>query len=157
METIEKGMTRSEKPLPQKLEQGLYESEYHFLQRLTKLSAKARAEATIEDRFDVDFCAKLDSNEESIDKNLKISHKKTSDNIPSNKQLRRKRKEIKRKLRNKTKKRKNEDLFKHLKDDIKFGETVSEPPILTKFKFKKKSKNNLNHSLKPEFNSRFKS
>lgn len=148
-------MTRSDKPLPQKLEQGLYESEYHFLQRLTKLSAKARAEATIEDRFDVDFCAKLDSNEESIDKDLKISHNNTSDNIPSNKQLRRKRKDIKRKIKNKNKKKnkKSDDLFKHLKDNIKFGETVSEPPLLTKFKFKKKPSNNLNHSLKPEFNS----
>jgi hypothetical protein len=28
---------------------------------------------------------------------------------------------------------------------------------LTKFKFKKKPSNNLNHSLKPEFNSWFKS
>ena len=80
-EPIEKGMTRSEKPLPQVIEQGLYESESHFLSRLSKLSAKAKAEATIEDRFDVDFCQRVSTTDDiSGDETPKKVEKKSNKN-----------------------------------------------------------------------------
>ncbi|CAG2166348.1 unnamed protein product [Oppiella nova] len=138
-EPIEKGMTRSAKQLPEVIEQGLYESEIHFMSRLTKLSAKAKAEANIEDRFDVDFCQKLDTNEDKVeeksdDKKKTKSNKRLKRKLIENK--RREKKRVKSKSKSKSKSKK-EDLFEHLTDRVMFGERVAEPPLLDSFPFKR--------------------
>lgn len=133
-EPVEKGMTRSDKPLPSVIEQGLYESESHFLSRLSKLSAKAKAEATIEERFDVDFCHRLstteDINEDTSGLKSKNNEKK------SNKSAKNKLKRIRKKAKKRSK-RGSDDSFAHLSDQISFGERVDEPPVLTHSKRKR--------------------
>ena len=131
-EPIEKGMTRSDKQLPEVIEQGIYESEAHFMGRLSKLSAKARAEATIEDRFEVDFSQRLDTNCDQNEDKEENSSKKCK-----TKTLKQKLKRIKKKEKKRNKKDKNES-FSHLKDEIKFGERVVAPPLLKPFKKIKK-------------------
>ncbi|XP_054152901.1 uncharacterized protein LOC128951677 [Oppia nitens] len=126
-DVIEKGMTRNDKPLPSVIEQGLYESQSHFLSRLSRLSAKARAEANIEERFDVDFCEKLDTSDDKT--NAMTDTKGKAKNIKKNE-----RKKLKRKRHNK------ETSFDHLEDNVLFGERVDEPPNLNAFNFKKKLK-----------------
>lgn len=143
------GMTRSLKPLPEIVSQGPYESEYQFIHRLEKLSAKARAEANIEDRFDVDFCPKMDSQDSnhSINNNDKSDNKNKSEEVKVRKRsIKRKEKLIKKKAKKLAKQRENDDDFKHLKDDVKFGETVLQPPELTHFikrNFKHKNEKNV--------------
>ncbi|CAG2119749.1 unnamed protein product [Medioppia subpectinata] len=137
---IEKGMTRSAKQLPEVIEQGLYESQSHFISRLSKMSAKAKAEANIEDRFDVDFCQKLDTNDskadEKTDKNkTPKNNKRKKQKVKQNERQNERQNEKQQKIGGK---RRKEDSFAHLKDSFVFGERVAEPPVFDSIKFKPK-------------------
>ncbi|KAH9394688.1 hypothetical protein TYRP_004745 [Tyrophagus putrescentiae] len=59
--TIEKGMTRAPKTMPEKVEKGILESEYQFINRLNRMVSKSIAEATLEEHFDVDLGGKVNS------------------------------------------------------------------------------------------------
>lgn len=127
------GMTRQYKEIPTQLEQESYESEEHFFRRIHKLASKAKAEATIEDKYDVDFCKKVISTEGDNEALNAENKEKKSDN---------KRKRRKEKVAKRLKKKKgseDEDDFAFLQDKVEFGEIVTCPPNLN-FKLKKNKK-----------------
>lgn len=54
----DEGHTRGVKYVPTVTQQGPYESDSQFLHRLSKMASKARSEAKVEAKFNVDFCPK---------------------------------------------------------------------------------------------------
>jgi hypothetical protein len=127
----EKGMTRGLKELPDKLVQGLYETEDQFLHRLDRLKNRALNEAKIETKYDLDSCPQIISTSDG----KSVKQKGAEDEEEVNKR-RVKRKEREQKMREKKRMKNREavdekDPFSHLKDDVKFGEVCMAPPSLS--------------------------
>lgn len=154
-------MTRSLKSLPEIIEQGSYETDEHFLRRIDRLAAKAKAEAAIEEKFDVDFCLKLEGNATSELKDSSIIQVKSKKHFKKAKgnareledleEKKRKKKEQSNKRRKRKTRLKNDDddEFKKLNDNVQFGEVVHAPPELTQFRKKlnlKRKPSNSNQS-----------
>ena len=56
MDGDDEGHTRGVKFVPPVIQQGPYESEFQFMSRLNRMASRAKAEAQVENKFDVDFC-----------------------------------------------------------------------------------------------------
>lgn len=152
----ESGTTRGVKLMPGVIEQGLYESEDQFLNRLNRLSSKAQAEANIEQKYDVDFCPKVLSTSDPLPEDGKAKKKKRKEkDIPVDKArekelARIELKKVKRRARDakrkgKKKKSNSDDVesteFEDLLDKVEFGEVAMAPPSLEKFRAKQRKLN----------------
>lgn len=130
------GGKRGLKWLPEKVEQGPYESSSQFLNRLQRMSSKAKAEALVEDKFQVDFCPKMTPQILST-KDGQITQDKRDEEMNDvlgvrgvKKREKRRVREMKRRVK-KRKTTKPETDFKSYKDDVRFGEVVLAPPKIT--------------------------
>ncbi|KAI1285445.1 hypothetical protein HDE_11778 [Halotydeus destructor] len=128
----ERGATRGRKWLPDEVVQGPYETQDQFLNRIHVMSAQAKNEARIENRFDIDLCPKIlstTSGKEKQDEQSLFGEKK--------RQKRRDR-EAKKKEKMKAKQAPKDYLeFGDLTDQIEFGEVALAPPrIVRKRKIK---------------------
>lgn len=128
----DKGCTRALKVLPEKVEQGPYESEEQFLNRLQRMATKAKAEACIEDKYDVDFAPKILS---TVDGKAKNENRGKEKDPVSKKLAKRKARDEKRK--NRKRKKPSHDEYKPQVDKISFGEVAMAPPTLPQIKRRK--------------------
>lgn len=132
--TIEKGMTRAPKPLPEKIEKRFSESDGHFMNRLQRMVAKSIAEANLEEHFDVDLGKRINDAESDpivVDKE-KLEKRKEKNRAKS---LKRKEKKLKKQHRLLKQIDKNDEEFDFKKDVVPFGDVVHAPPLLN-FKLK---------------------
>lgn len=135
----EVGATRALKSLPDKVEQGNYETEDQFLNRLERLSAKAKAEANIEHKYDVDFCPKIISTAGEGSRKVKVKkntkEEQEAEDKKAAKRLKSRVRDIKRKAPRKKKRGEgNHREFSDLVDSVKFGEVSMQPPTLPAFR-----------------------
>ncbi|XP_049854952.1 coiled-coil domain-containing protein 137 isoform X1 [Schistocerca gregaria] len=134
------GMTRPDKPVPH-LIQRPGESEFHFLRRIEQACQEVIKESQFEDKFGVNVIRDTDTGEVvNVVKKPKdpvlefdATKKKKKNNDSANatdslsKTARRRQKKLERKQLNNSDKERDFDMFK---DNVKFGEVVSEPPQL---------------------------
>lgn len=139
------GATRGLKPMPQYMEQGTYESEDQFLNRISRLSAEARAEANMEDRFGLDFCPAIEPQVMSTQSGAVVvtgTKKKrrgglTEEERTEARRAKRRERDSRRRSRKKRGSKSHEvDDFEHFQDDVRFGDVVVAPPAFSKRKTK---------------------
>ena len=112
---------------------GPYETQDQFMSRLNRLVGKAIGEAEIEQKFDVDFCAKTGKNE--FDEVFKTGKAISKNKLEKRRERNRKRKE---KRRGKSSQHRTDEfgdaLDKSGRSRIAFGDVVHQPPDLDKIK-----------------------
>lgn len=136
----EEGCQRGLKPLPDVIEQGPYESQAQFIRRIGKMSSRAMAEARLENKFQVDFCPRIEQpNPKSLTGNDKLNCRQKKKLKLQNERLEKKRQ--KRRIRDakrrdkKGKKRRSDgsdDEFARFQDKVSFGDVVMAPPSFSK-------------------------
>ena len=141
----ELGATRALKPLPPFVEQGPYESEEQFLNRLTRLSTQAKAEAKLEEHFGLDFCP-VTPQVMSTRSGEVVGRSKKQAKVEEDRAERRRAKRRERDARRRRRTKRggggdgsgsNADYslhqdFQHLRDDVAFADVVSAPPAFAK-------------------------
>lgn len=137
------GSTRGLKPMPDVVEQAPYESEEQFLNRISRLSAQAKVEAKLEDRFGLDFCPVMQPQILSTKSGSRIGGKRARQREKREQERaearRAKRRERDARRRSKTKrgsKSKETNDFENFRDDVQFGDVVMAPPPFSKRKIK---------------------
>lgn len=127
-------MTRAPKTMPEKVEKGILESEYQFINRLNRMVSKSIAEATLEEHFDVDLGGKVNSGTAEKDDKMNFLTPEESKKLKKRKEKRKqkdlKRKERKQKRHTKLTKLKESQEFAFKKDCVRFGDLVHQPPSL---------------------------
>ena len=134
----ESGATRGLKPLPAVLEQGPYESEQQFLNRVSSLSVQAKAEASLEERFDLDLCPVLPEvlstrSGEAVGrkgKKVRLRNGMTEEERREAKRVKRRQRDARRRRKGKkgAKSVDDNDDFDQFRDQVSFGEVVTAPP-----------------------------
>ena len=122
------------------MEKGFLENDYQFMNRLNRMSAKAIAEANLEDHFDIDLSKKnatnADSNITDIldNEKAKKKHKKRLNN------LKRKEKKFMKQNNRLLKIKESRQDFGFKKDSVQFGDVAHQPPIIKNKKLNKNKK-----------------
>lgn len=145
VEGDDEGHTRGLKFIPSVIQQGPYESEFAFMKRLDRMAAKARSEALVEDKFDVDYCPQAATPKfkpkilsTKTGKEVKYTskgkiHLDDAETKRSRKAEKRKERaaKLKERKKKKLKKDKKED-FDSWIDQFEFNDVVQEPPAFSK-------------------------
>lgn len=135
------GCTRGLKPMPSFVEQGPYESEEQFVNRLSRISAQAVAEATLEQRFGLDFCPAVQPqmlstrSGEVVASGVKKRKRKgmTAEARAEARRVKRRERDAKRRSKKKRGSKSGpDDGFEQFQDDIQFGDIVKAPPAFSK-------------------------
>jgi len=111
------------------------ESDKQFLARIEAYSRNVIAETKLEDKFNViiteDRHGNVEVNKPYIDVELEQSKsKKVKKSTTEAKKMKRKKLEIKKKEKKQSKIKNRIGDFDHLKDQVKFGEVVAQPPVI---------------------------
>ena len=142
MDGDDEGHTRGLKFVPSVMQQGPYESEFQFMQRLNKMAARAKAEAQVEEKFDVDFCPPVERNRPKIlstktGKEVKYTskgkiHVEDAEVKRSRKAEKRREREAKKKAKKRKKSSEDRDDVDTWIDHFDFDDVVQEPPSFSK-------------------------
>uniref|UniRef100_A0A147B8G3 Coiled coil domain containing n=1 Tax=Alectorobius mimon TaxID=360319 RepID=A0A147B8G3_9ACAR len=113
-------MTRPLKPLPEVIQQRRYETGKQFISRIHRFASKARGEAAIEQKFDVDILRDT--------RGKVVVHAQGSDPDYGAKKREKQRARIKKLKEKKRKTAETPKEFSEFKDEAAFGEVVHAPP-----------------------------
>jgi hypothetical protein len=138
------GATRGLKPLPDFMEQGPYESEEQFLNRISRMSAEARAEAKLEDHFGLDFCPAIQPQVMSTRSGSAVVTGKKKRRKGLSLEERAEARRVKRRERDSRRRSKKKrgaksgqaDDFEQFQDEVRFGDVVMAPPAFSKRRIK---------------------